>query len=159
MLGNEIVVAAPEPRGIFLEGTIDDTSLPGTAMQITPAATFVGGEPHWQHYQPSADADPRLAAILLNDALQGQIYSTAYVVGARCFLYCPLPGEYINIAIAGQQGTGNANVFTIGERFIPNHSTGLFSVTTTSSQIAWFMAMEAYTPPADQTAWLWTQKQ
>lgn len=158
MLGTSIVVAS-NPRGLFLEGTIDDTSLPGTAMEMTPGAAFSGQEPHWRHYQPSADGDPRLCAILLPDMLQGQLYSTAYVAGARCFLYCPVAGEDMNVLVAPQAGTSSANAYTIGERLIPSHSSGEFIAEATSSFLAWFMVMEHVDIAADQTGWVWARKQ
>lgn len=158
MLGIEIVVAS-HPRGLFLEGTIDDTSLPGTAMQMTPGAAFSGNEPHWEHYQPSADGDPRLCAILLPDYLQGQLFSTAYAAGARGFLYCPLPGEQVNVCCAPQPGTGSADAYTIGERLIPQHTTGQFIVESTSSFQAWFMAMEHVDLTPDVAGWVWSMKQ
>ena len=159
MNGSEIVVTAPKPRGVFVEGTINDTSYPGTAMQIVSGQTFLGGEPYWQHYAPSADADPRLCAILLADTEQGQLYSTAYAVGARCQVYCPLAGEYVNVIVAPQQGSSSANAYTIGERLVPQHTTGQFIIESTSSIQAWFMSMEHYDAPADLIGWLWCQKQ
>lgn len=158
MLGSEIVLAS-NPRGIFIEGTIDDTSTPGTAMEITPGAAFAGNQPHWRHYQPTADGDPRLCAILLPDSDQGQLFSTAYVSGARCFLYCPLPGEQINVLVALQPGTGSANAYTIGERLIPQHTTGQFIVESTSSFQAWFKSMEHVDIAADVIGWVWSIKE
>lgn len=158
MLGSKIVVAS-NPRGLFLEGTIDDTSMPGTAMQITPNTAFTGTEPHWEHYQPSADGDPRLSTILLPDDLQGQLYSTAYVANARCFLYCPLPGETMNILVLGAAGTGSADTWKIGDRLIPAHASGKFVRESTSSFQAWFASMEYDQMSADVDAWLWAMKQ
>ncbi len=158
MKGTEIVVAS-HPRGVFLEGTIDDTSLPGTAMEITPGATFTSNEPHWRHYQPAADGDPRLCVILRQDYLQGKLFSDAYIAGSRGFLYCPLPGEYMNVLAAPQVGTGSANAYTIGERLIPQHTTGEFIAEATSSFAAWFMSMEHVDITADQVGWVWAIKQ
>jgi|SRR6185312_4499759 len=168
MKGSEILLTAAQPRGVFLEGLLaaNQTPYPGSAMMIVAGAALVNGEPTWTPYAPSADGDPRLAAILLPDSLQGQLYSTAYAspgasAGGRVFLYCPLAGEYMNIAVAPQVGTGSANAYTIGERMIPSHSTapGQFIQTSTSSVQAWFMSMEHYDATADAVGWLFSQKQ
>ena len=176
MLGSEILLTAPQPRGVFLEGTLSDTNTiyPGAAMQVVSvslpnASNFQGGQPLWQRYAPSADGDPRLCAILLPDWGQGQLFSTAYVNGARVFLYCPLAGEYMNILVPPQAGTGSANAYDVGMRLIPDHSVvsagsytnvgGGFITTATSSVMAWFMAMEHYDAPVDAPGWLWAQKQ
>ncbi len=152
MKGAEIIVTSA-PRGIFLEGTIDDTSKPGTVMEITPLAAFAGGRPHWRHYQPSADADPRMMAVLLPDFEQGKTCFDAYVSGTRCFLYVPLAGEEINMLVAPQAGTGSADAYTIGERLTVQHTTGQLIAESTSSIAAQFQSME-HIDLASQTAGL-----
>lgn len=174
MLGSSIVLTAPQPRGVFLEGTISDTSAtlyPGAAAEIVAVAlpgntNFVGGEPLWERYGKAAgmaDADPRLCAILYENQ-QGGIFSTPYNNGDRCFLYCPLAGEYMNILVAPQAGTSSANAYSVGERLIPKSTIvsstgGAFVIESTSSVQAWFMSMEHYDAPADAVGWLWAQRQ
>jgi len=175
MKGSEILLTAPQPRGVFLEGTMaaNIAPFPGTAMQIAANTAFIGGEPVHTVYAPSADGDPRLCMILLPDVFQGQLFSTAYpsqatpVNRSRC--YCPLAGEYMNVCVAPGAGTGSANAHFIGDRLIPSHAAvtvggttstpGVFINTSTSSVRAWFQSMEHYDAPVDGLGWLFTQYQ
>lgn len=119
MKGSEILLSA-HPRGMFLEGIINDTSLPGTIMQETSAA-MVGGRPTWQAATLAGAGNPTMQAILLPDALQGGTYSRAYVAGTRCFLYVPYSGEDMNV-MCGVSGTVT---FAIGDKLITNTSGGV----------------------------------
>lgn len=159
MKGNSILINGPQARGVSKSATIDDTSYPGTMMQVTPAAALVNGRPHVEHYQPAADGDPRVKIVLVDDYTQGGLWSLPATVGANVKIYYPLPGEEINVVVAAQVGTGNANAYTIGERLIPQHTTGQMIAEATSSFAAWFMAMEAITITADAVGWVWVETQ
>lgn len=154
MQGSKIIVAS-EPRGTFLEGVVSGTPYPGTVMQLQAGTAPVGGRFTWEAYNPSADGDPRLWAVLIEDDLEGFAFSTAYVSGNRCKLYCPIPGEHMNMLVAGQVGTGSANAFTIAERFIAQHGTGLLIKESTSATQAPFISLEHIDLPADQQGWVW----
>src|SRR5580698_1588931 len=106
MRGSQICLES-NPRGKFLEGIINagNTPYPGTAMQIVPASAETSGDFNWEVYQPGADNDPLLIAILLEDRFSGGIYSTQYAALTRCFLYVPLPGDYMNILVQPDSGT------------------------------------------------------
>lgn len=155
---NSTILLASEPHGIFLEGIVSGTPYPGTVMEIQNATAPINGEFTWQVYGTNAgmsDADPRLRAVLLEDKLQGFSYVSPYVAGQKCFLYCPIPGEMMNMMVAGQVGTGSANAFTIGERFIPHASTGLLIKESTSATIAPFMCLEHIDLTPDQQGLVW----
>ncbi len=158
MQGTEIELTN-EPRGRFLEGIVSGTPVPGVAMQFVLGVAAVNGGMTYQVYSPSADGDPRLMAILLEDHLQGKTYLDAYVTGTRCFMYCPLPGDEMNIQVPSQQGTGSANAYTVGERLIAQHNTGAFIVESTSSVHAEFTSMEHYDAPVDAIGWVWAMRQ
>lgn len=145
--GNEIVVSA-DPKGTFLEGIVSGTPKPGTVMQMTSAAA-VGGRNTWTAYAPGTDGQQRLIAVLLNDTLQGTLATTAYVTGARCFLYCPIPGEELNMLKGDVSGTGDD--FAIGDLLMVDSGTGKVIATTGTPESNPFVCMETVTDPtADQ---------
>lgn len=150
--GNEIIVSA-DPKGTFLEGVISGTPKPGTIMEIVPATATVGGEFTWRAYQPGTDGQQRLIAVLLPDTLQGQLATTAYVSGARCFLYCPIPGEDLNVLKGDVAGT--ADDFAIGDLLMVDSGTGKVIATTGTPESNPFICLETVTDPtADQLVWV-----
>jgi len=155
MKGNEIIVSA-EPQGRFLEGIVSGTPSPGTVMQITAATEPVNGRHTWEAYNPGADGNQRLIAVLLPDALQGNIYSDAYTSGDRCFLYCPIAGEELNMLVADVD-TGTSDSFAIGDIMIVDDGTGKLIATTGTPESEPFIIMETYADPSDTQTdyWLW----
>ncbi len=146
MKGNSIIVTA-QPKGVFLEGTIDDTSLPGTLMQIDPDIADTGGECGWEALAPSGgDGKPALIAVLLEDNLQGKGVSDAYVAGTRCFLYCPLPGEDMNVRVG--EGGGTSNTLTKGDLLMADAENGILVPNSSGTSVP-FQAREAETLGAD----------
>lgn len=143
--GNSIVVTA-EPKGQFLEGTIADTSKPGTIMQVKAATAFKGGRPSYVAGAPGTDGKQVLPAVLLEDNLQGKTSSDAYVSGTRCRLYCPVAGEELNILVGEVAGTGNS--YAIGDRLIIDAEDGILVPETGSPQATQFVALEAVTQVA-----------
>lgn len=138
--GNEIIVTAV-PRGVFLEGIVSGTPKPGTVMQVKAATEPVEGAYTWEVYNPDADGNQRLIAVLLPDQLQGKLATDAYVDGDRCFLYCPIPGEELNMLVAAA-GTGTGDSQAIGDLLIVNDGDGLLIATTGSPESEPFMVME-----------------
>jgi hypothetical protein len=124
-------------------------------MEVAPATAPVAGRHTWRFQQPTNDTDVRATFILLEDDMQGKIFSDAYVSGKRGFLYAPLPGEEMNIAVRDIAGTGD--VHTIGDRFLPGHVDGLFIVTAVTTVQATFLALETVAAPT-ATTWLWCLK-
>lgn len=161
MRGSQIIVSG-SPKGTFLEGTIQGTNLyPGIAVSVVLGVAADGsGNMTWQPLTSTSFLDPRLKAILLNDDNQGFIYSVAYITGTRCKIYCPLPGEDMNLCVAAQVGTGSANAYTVGERLAPSNSTGQFTNSSVSSSSnAWATVMEHIDITADVVGWVWCKIQ
>jgi hypothetical protein len=162
MKGQTIIVSA-FPKGVFLEGIISGAALlPGAKMELKNGVLPVGGRHTWQGYGINgsmANNDPRLTAILTQDTLQGFSPETAYVAGQRCFMYCPLPGEEMNVLVAGQAGTGSANAFTIGERLEPQVNAGAtagqYIQQSTSANKADFISMEHIDEVPDTATLVW----
>src|SRR5687767_3919218 len=98
MVGNEIVCVM-DPRGKPLEGFISGTGIrPGTIMQVKAGTPARGGRYTWEPYNRESDGRPGLIAVLNKDYLNPNgDANTAYANGARCFLYCPIAGEDINV--------------------------------------------------------------
>lgn len=149
-LGNEIVVTA-EPRGQFLEGIVSGTPKPGTVMQVVAATEPQSGRFTWQVYNAAADGNQRLIAVLLPDVLQGKIATTAYTTGQRCFLYCPLPGELLNMLYTDTD-TGTSDAFAIGDIMIVDDGTGKLIDTTGTPESEPFLCMETWADPTAAAA-------
>lgn len=122
--GNKIVVT-PTPGGVFKECIISGTPKPGTVMQLKASTEPVGGRHTYEVYNKAGDGYPALIAVLLEDRLQGKIATDAYVDGDRGFLYCPLPGDELNMLIADVAGTGATSDYAIGDLLQVADTTGL----------------------------------
>ena len=149
-LGNKIIVSG-EPKGVYKEGTTRLASLPGTMMQLDVSEAPVNGRFQWEPYDQSFNAQMGLVAILLPDKLQGKIQTAAYVALDTCFLYCPLPGEEMNILL--HNVTGTADDVARGDRLIVVDGTGTFIVTTgtAADKAEPFVSLEVVDDPtADQ---------
>jgi hypothetical protein len=163
MRGSEIVLSVA-PKGTFKEVTILGTPYPGQMMEICAAADLtaaglaavaaVGGRPVAVPlgYLSGATGDPRPLCLLCPDSDQGQAYSTAYVSGARGFVYFPIAGEEVNVAVAEEAGTGSVNAFKPGDRLVAQAILKATSATTggqfipqgTSSSRAQVRSLEHY---------------
>lgn len=139
MRGTEIMVSS-NPKGTFLEGVIGDTSKPGTIMQIQAGVGLISGRQTWVAAAPGTDGKNVLVAVLLQDYLQGKLWSDAYIAGTRCFLYCPIAGEEMNVLCGEVAGTGNT--FSIGDRFIIDAEDGILVPESGSPQDTIFICLE-----------------
>lgn len=150
--GNEIIVT-PNPTGRFLEGIIGvgNTPKPGTIMQPDVSVALVGNRLSWVVYNADADGGRPKGplAVLLPDHLQGKTATTAYAAGDRCFLYCPVMGDELNVLLADVAGT--ADDHTKGEILIVDDGTGKLIATTGNPETEPFLLLETVTDPtADQ---------
>lgn len=152
MKNSVILLNGTEPKGRYVEGIISGTPKPGVAMQVQAGTAPVNGRLTYEVYNPSADGDPREVLILLEDSLQGKLYSDAYVSGTRGFLYAPIPGDEFNMIVLDVAGTGDDH--TIGERMMLDQGTGKLVTQGTSANRAQFQLLEAATDPAAD-AWMW----
>lgn len=143
--GNEIIVSA-EPMGRFLEGIISGTPSPGTVMQVKAATEPVNGRHTWEVYNAAADGNQRLIAVLLPDRLQGKLATDAYADGDRCFLYCPIAGEELNMLVT-DVNTGTSDSFAIADILIVDDGTGKLIATTGTPESEPFICLETYADP------------
>ena len=127
---NNVIILTADPKGTFLEGVISGTPKPGTMVEMVPStgAFFSGGRHQYRAATPGSNGKRGLVAILLPDMLQGKLITDAYVDGTRCFIYCPIAGEELNILLADVAGTGDDH--TVGERLMVQNGTGKFLVVT-----------------------------
>lgn len=138
------VVMNPNPKGTFHSIVVSGTPKPGTCMEIlTPF--FQGGIHKWRAYQPGTDGEQRLIAVLLEDAEQGFVIDTAYVDGTVAKVYCPIPGDELNMQFHNQTGTGDdvaaGGIMTI------DSGTGKVIPTTGTPEMEPFIALEAIVDP------------
>lgn len=155
MRGNAILITE-DPRGRFKEGVIDGTPKPGTIMQLL-AGTAVDANGHhtWGVYDRDADGDnPAGPLAVLLEKPEGAAPFTidsnrvrtndggaAYVAGDLAPLYCPLPGDELNVLWA-TSGTGTGDSLTVGQIGMPEDGTGLI-IDTTGVECEPVIAMEA----------------
>lgn len=137
---NEIVRQA-DPKGVFKEGIISGTPLPGVCMQIQAGTAPNNGRNTWEVYNQSADGVRALVAVLREDHLQGKTIDDAYVTGKRGFLYCPAMGEELYMRVAFP-GTGTGDAIAVGDKFMIDDGTGLLVAVGGSEQSAPFQAIE-----------------
>ena len=139
------IVLATEPQGVFLEGTIVGTPLPGTVMEIVPATEPVNGRFSWRVATPGADGNRMPIVVLLADSLQGKVVTDAYVTGTRGFLYAPAMGETLNMIL--QDVAGTADDHAIGDLLIVDNGTGELIATTGTPESEPFKVLETVTDP------------
>lgn len=157
--GNRIVVSS-EPKGHFMEGYIasGETPKPGTIVQRDATVALKGGRHTYKIYNRDADGNLPQGPyyVLMEDYLQGKTPSDAYAEGERCFLYCPLAGDELNLIVGNIAGT--ADDHALGEILMVDDGTGKLIVTTGTPESEVAVLLEAITDPtADTLAWVqWT---
>lgn len=160
--GTKIIVSS-NPKGVFLEGLISGTPKPGTIMELKTATAPVGGR-HTFIAATRADGAIGEIFVLLGDDLQGKLEvgaaqsfgppapGDAYVSGTRGFLYCPQPGEELNLIVASVAGT--ADDVAIGDKFGVEQTSGKLKANSAFAS-APFRSMEVVTDPtADYMLWV-----
>ena len=133
------IVLAGAPHGKFLEGIVSGTPKPGTAMMLSEGVEPVGGRHQWEAFD-ATDGDRTLCAILLEDYFLGKDHLTALVTGSRIRMYCPIPGDEMQVLLQNVGGTADA--YTIGQKLIMDNASGLFIGTTGSPEREPFLVME-----------------
>lgn len=113
---NNTIILSSNPKGVFDSGVIDDTSKPGTCMEMVTATTFQNGRPHWRASSDTVGTK-RGICVLVEDWLQGKLVSDAFVSGTFIpNLYWPALGEELNLLVANVSGTGSAERVLQGDR-------------------------------------------
>lgn len=147
--GNGIIVSS-NPQGKFLEGIINGTPKPGTIVQIDVSEGLDdNGRLTFEPYNAAADGARQQIFVLLPDHMIGQPATTAYVTGTRCFVYCPIMGEELNMVIGDVAGTADDHSF--GEFLIVDDTTGELVATTGTPESEPFQLLEDITDPAADT--------
>lgn len=131
MSANAEIILTVQPRGVFHEGTLVGAVTPGMAVELTSAVP-VGGRPSWQAFS-EADGTRGLLAIATPDLLQGRTKDDAYKDGERVFVYCPAPGEEMNLRVDSAVGTGTSAAMPPGT-LLRKGQGGLFESTATASE-------------------------
>jgi len=152
--GNTIVVSC-DPKGRFEEGYIasGETPKPGQILQRDPTVALRNGRFTYKMYNLTADGNRPVGAlwVLREDFLQGKDATQAYAAGDRCFLYCPLPGDELNLLVLDVVGTGDDK--TAGAALSVDDGTGKLVAGTGDSSP--FQLLETITDPvADTLAWV-----
>lgn len=134
------IILTSNPKGVFLEGVMNGTPKPGIMMQLDAGVEPVAGRHTWEPFNGAADGEQYLVAILIENWALGKTPDTAYVDGERCFMYCPIAGEEMQVLLQNQSGT--ADSFAIGDKLIVDDGTGKFLATTGSPESEPFIVME-----------------
>jgi len=134
--GNEIIVTS-NPRGVFLEGYVNGTPLPGTIMTLDVSEAANNGRFTWEPFSPGTGTRAMIA-VLLPDSLKGKTETEAYVDGDRCFMYVPCPGEELNVLVQDSE-----DAIAVGDLLIVETATGLLLETTGTPESEPFQALEA----------------
>lgn len=150
--GNNIIVSSNQ-MGVKFEGTLTTalTVLSGIVVNMLSTAK-ANGRFFWEPFGETgasgdngvaADGDRRLIAVLLPDVLQGKIPTSEIATGEHIFMYCPLPGEELNMIFQNISGTGAAQDIAIGDQLSVDDGTGKLIVASGESEP--FIALEAQT--------------
>lgn len=151
--GNTILIDL-EPRGVFREGYVEGVVYPGQLVKVKPGVSIDGTGRHtWVPYDEGADGDRTTIWVVLENKLEGKLFTDPYATGDRIRVYSPISGEHLNIII--HNVTGTADDIAVGDKMIAVDGTGHVIVTTGSPESEPFIAMEAITDPtADQLLWV-----
>jgi hypothetical protein len=155
MKGSTIGPLNVPPNGVFGEGIITDTSLPGTILEIIPNLPLVNGR-HQLRASARASGKDRAQLVLLEDNAQGGNVTTAYVAGTYGRYYIPTPGEELNVLVeVPGTGTGSHGGVQQGE-FLINDTSGHLTPETGSPESTPWQALENVAdvnPPVAQLTW------
>jgi hypothetical protein len=144
--GNRIVIQGDQGKGNYEEGTIKDTSSPGTIMQVQAAALDGNRRFNWIAANSGTDGLNKASAVLREDLTQGLPMTTAYVTSTHCFLYHPIPGDELNCILGEVAGTGNT--YAIGDMLMQDAETGLLVPAASTPGQPWAICLEVLTQVA-----------
>lgn len=153
MRGSTILLDVPG-KGKHFEGYIGTglTVYPGIVVQLQGATALREGRHTWELYAPGSDGVRLPVVVVLDQPLQGRLYSVAYTAGEIAKLYVPAAGDELNMLLQNQSGTGDH--YSAGEVFIVDNGTGKLIVTASTPESEPFMLMEAVAAMSADT-WAW----
>ena len=134
------VIVSNDPRGRQQEVLIAGTPKPGTCMTLEAGTEPVNGIFTFEAFNRSADGEQALVGVLLEDELQGNDITTAYVAATQGRIYFPLPGDILQMLLLNIAGTSDS--FSIGEYLIINDGDGKLITTTGSPEMESFYVLE-----------------
>lgn len=123
MKGNKILVSN-DPKGRHESVVISGTPLPGTHMELVPATNANAAGLFTYRALTRADGTKGPICILLEDDEQGKIATDAYVSGKVGKVYWPAAGEFMNVLLRDQPGTGTAGINDVGDVLAVDGATG-----------------------------------
>lgn len=119
------IVVTAAPAGRFLEGTIVGTAKPGQVMEPVPGSVMdARGRHSWRVYQPGTDGEKALVAVLREAQLLGKTKNDAYADGDAIWLYCPIPGDDVQILMKNEAGTSTVDTARVGGYITLDSGTG-----------------------------------
>jgi hypothetical protein len=142
------ILRASQPKGVFEQVIVGDTSKPGTCMEIVPSTEPVGGDYQYKAYGTqaasgdqyvTADGNRKAIAVLLENDAEDLTYDDAYTANDRGTIYWPANGEKLNMLVANVAGTGDT--FIIGQEMMLDDGTGKL-VTASSPEACPFTILE-----------------
>jgi len=143
MKGSQILVSA-FPKGIREEGIIGVglTLYPGIVVQRDYSVALLGGRFTWKAYTPGANGGKPIGPliVLLDDPMQGRIYSTPYAAGDHAFGMTPQEGDEFNMLFKDVAGTGD--VHSTGQLKMPESGSGKLLAVTGSPDLKPFTLQE-----------------
>lgn len=143
------IVISGDPSGNFREGIISGTPKPGTVMELMTTAP-VNGRFTWRVFS-AASGTRQIVAVLREDEEQGSDMTTAYVSGARGFLYVPQAGDELNMLVADVSGTGDTH--TIADYMMVQTATGKLIVNSSGNSTPFILMETVAAPVADTILW------
>lgn len=156
-----VIILSAQPMGRFEEVIVNDTSSPGTVMELLPDQGPIGGRFTYRHAS-RVDGGKGPNPILLEDEQQGGLDTTAYTAGRRGRMYWPAAGEEFLMLRRYQPGTGTASDDQIGDLLEVDGATGMLQAVGTggasgSHASAPFQLREPLDAPITANVLIWVQ--
>lgn len=150
MASKNVIVLSVPPKGVIEGGIINDTSIPGTIMQIDAGQQkYESGRSYWKAAAPGTDGKQGVYGVLREDKKNGFPVGTAYVAGTPGEIYFPNPGEEFNALCGEVAGTGNT--YAIGDKLMLDAENGILVPSSGSEQDTYAVVKEVVTQVAGST--------
>ena len=148
--GNGIIVSTP-PKGTRIGIILNDTSKPGTFLEIDTSKPLGQGGRFYMKASTRANGKNRAPCVLLEDDKQGFLTTTAGVAGTLREVYFPAIGEECNVLVdVPGTGTGSHGGVQFGE-YLEYDSAGNLTLESGSPQGTNWQALENIADPGTLT--------